>query len=653
MLAEKLKLLPDKPGVYLMQDAKGRIIYVGKSASLRQRVRSYFQPSSDHAPKIRWMVSKVRDFDTVVVDSELEALILECNLIKKHRPYFNTKYRDDKRYPLLEVTTGEEFPRLRVVRRQRNPRNRYFGPFPDAGALRRTVTILQKMFQLRTCSLDMDKKIKRPCLDYYIGLCTAPCTRYVDAPHYREQVEQAIDYMEGNSDNLLRRLRQEMESEAEALNFERCARIRDMLLDLERTGQKQKMVSDRDENEDYLAVSSTGELICAQVLQVREGKLLGHRSFLLESPGGSEPGEQMAAFFKQYYQQNTFVPRRILVSVLPDEHELLCEWLSSLSGSKVEVRLPQRGSKRELMELAQKNANQTLEQESLRPSRGVEQRRLALEELQQALGLSEAPWRMECVDISNFQGRQAVGSLVVFEQGLPRKDQYRRFRIKSGDTPDDFRMMREVLTRRFSHSPDDRRSFDGLPELLIVDGGKGQLGVAVEVLAELGLSDRVALAGLAKENEWLFVPGRSQPVVLARTSRALLTVTHMRDETHRFAVSYHRNVRKVAFKQSALDDAPGIGQGRKQALLRHFGSLRRLSAASLKELAQVEGMGQKSARKLFEYLHPAGEVVMPSEMAPHGQQIEPKQEKEPSSSASGPGSASRGRGRSRRNRGGA
>ncbi len=636
-----------------MQDAKGRIIYVGKSASLRQRVRSYFQPSSDHAPKIRWMVSKIKDFDTVVVDSELEALILECNLIKKHRPYFNTKYRDDKRYPLLEVTTGEEFPRLRVVRRQRNPRNRYFGPFPDAGALRRTVTILQKMFQIRTCSLDMDKKVKRPCLDYYIGLCTAPCTRYVDAPHYREQVEQAIDYMEGNSDKLLRRLRQEMESEAEALNFERCARIRDMLLDLERTGQKQKMVSDKDENEDYLAVTSSGELICAQVLQVREGKLLGHRSFLLESPGGSEAGEQMSAFFKQYYQQNSYIPRRILVSVLPDETELLSEWLSAASQARVEIRLPQRGSKRELLELAQKNARQTLEQENLRPSRGVEQRRLALEELQQALGLSEAPWRMECVDISNFQGRQAVGSLVVFEQGLPRKDQYRRFRIRSGDTPDDFRMMREVLTRRFSHSPDDRRSFDGLPELLIVDGGKGQLSVAVEVLTELGLSDRVALAGLAKENEWLFVPGRNEPVILARTSRALLTVTHMRDETHRFAITYHRNVRKTAFKQSALDEAPGIGEGRKQALLKHFGSLRKLMGASLADISQVEGMGGKLSRKLFEYLHTAGEVEEPSEMASHGQQIDTQQEKARSRQGATPGTSGRRGSRRSANRGGA
>lgn len=638
MIAEKLKLLPDQPGVYLMQDAKGRVIYVGKSASLRQRVRSYFQPGSDHAPKIRWMVSKICDFDTVVVDSELEALILECNLIKKHRPYFNTKYRDDKRYPLLEVTTGEEFPRLRVVRRQRNNRNRYFGPFPDAGALRRTVTILQKMFQIRTCSQDMQKKVRRPCLDYYIGLCTAPCTRYVDAAAYREQVEQAIDYMEGNSDRLLRRLRTEMEEQAAALNFERCARLRDMLVDLERTGQKQKMVSDRSENEDYLAVASSGELICAQVLQVREGKLLGHRSFLLESPGGSEGPEQMSAFFKQYYQQNSFIPQRILVSVLPDELELLSQWLG-----KAEIRLPRRGPKRELMELAQKNARQVLEQENLRPSRGVESRRLALEELQQALRLGEAPWRMECVDISNFQGRQAVGSLVVFEQGRPRPDQYRRFRIKSGDTPDDFRMMREVLTRRFRHDPQDRRSFESLPELLVVDGGKGQLAVAVEVLQELGLSDRVAVAGLAKENEWLFLPDRKDPVVLAATSKALLMLTHMRDETHRFAVSYHRSLRQKAFKQSILDDAPGIGHGRKQALLKHFGSLRKLLSARPEELARVEGVGRKLSQQLFEYLQAAGALPGQYEQPGDGQQIVSQQEKERTR-----GSSSRGRSHPRR-----
>jgi excinuclease ABC subunit C len=588
-----------------MQDQMGRIIYVGKSGSLKNRVRSYFQASTDHTAKIRWLVSRIVDFETIVVDSELEALILECNLIKKHRPYFNMKYRDDKRYPLLEVSTGEEYPKLRVVRRPRSSRHRYFGPFPDAGALRRTIKILQKVFQIRTCSLDMDKLARRPCLDYYIGLCTAPCTRFVTPQEYRRQVDAAMDFLDGHADRLMKRLHEDMALEAEALNFERCAKIRDMLADLERTSQKQKMVSDSGEDEDYIAVDSERELVCAQVLQVREGKLLGHSSFLMEAPGGAEPAEQMASFFKQYYQPNSFVPKRIVVNVLPEDGALMAEWLSQLAGSKIEVRLPQRGGKRELMELAQKNARQALTQETLRPSRGVESRRLALEELQKALSVPNLLWRMECVDISNFQGRQAVGSLVVFEQGVPRKDHYRRFRIKSGDTPDDFRMMREVLTRRFKSDPSDKRAFESLPELLIVDGGKGQLGVAIEVLAEMGLTDKVAVAGLAKENEWLFLPHNPEPVMLSKTSKALLMVTHMRDETHRFGITYHRTVRAKAFTQSALDEAPGIGAGRKQSLLKHFGSLKKLAAASAVELAAVEGIGIKLAEQLHRYFQAA------------------------------------------------
>ncbi len=597
---DKLKSLPDRPGVYLMKDRMGRVLYVGKSASLRSRVRSYFQSGSDLSSKIRWMVSRVEDFETIVVDSEMEALILECNLIKRHRPYFNMKYRDDKRYPLLEVSTGEEFPKLRVVRRPRNPRHRYFGPYADAGALRRTIKILQKVFQIRTCSLDMNKKVRRPCLDYYIGLCSAPCTRYVDAAQYRAQVDQAIEFLEGHSSRLLKRLRAEMEAEAEALHFERCVRLRDMLSDLELIAEKQKVVLKTDDDEDYIAVVVERDVVCAQVLQVREGKLVGHRSFLLEAPGGAEPAEGMSAFLKQYYQSSGTIPKRVLVETLPDECQLLTEWLAQLAGAKVEIREPQRGSKRELMEMARKNALQSLAQEKLRPSRGSESRRQALEELQVALGLPEAPWRIECVDISNFQGRQAVGSLTVFEQGLPRTDHYRRFRIKSGDTPDDFRMMGEVLTRRFASK--DERKFAGLPELLIVDGGKGQLGVAIEVLAAAGLTDKVAVCGLAKENEWLFVPGKSEPIILQKSSKALMMVTHLRDETHRFAIEYHRTVRKKAFKQSMLDDAPGIGKGRRQALLQHFGSLSKLTAASVGELAQVEGIGPRLAQQLHEYL---------------------------------------------------
>ncbi len=615
-LKEKLQSLPELPGVYLMKDEADRILYVGKSGSLRQRVRSYFQSSSDLSPKIRWLVSKIHDLETIVVNSELESLILECNLIKRHRPYFNMKYRDDKRYPMLEISTGEIYPKIRVVRRPVNHRHRYFGPYPDAGALRRTIKILKKVFQIRTCRQDMKKVLERPCLDYYIGLCSAPCSRYASPEEYRRQVDQAIDFLEGRTDQLLGKLKAEMNEEAEKLNFERCARLRDMLADLERTLAQQDVVTNRDEDEDFVALVAdpNSDLACAQVLQVREGKLQGHRSFVLQEPASSSVETSLAAFIQQYYLEQTFLPVSICCSTAPSDQPLLEEWLTQKAGRKVTIRDSVRAHRRKMLQLAEKNANQTLQLELSRPGRSSDTRRKAMDMLAEALQLEKAPWRMECVDISNFQGRQAVGSLVVFEQGLPRVDLYRRFRIRSGDTPDDFRMMREVLTRRFSRelnstAPElseptekEAKSGWGLPDLLIVDGGKGQLGVAVEVLAEFGLTTKVAVAGLAKENEWLFVPGQSDPVVLDRRSAALLCVTHMRDETHRFAITYHRNVRKKAFKKSLLDDAPGIGVGRKQTLLKAFGSLKKLSAATPQELSKVAGLGPKLAQSLYEFL---------------------------------------------------
>ncbi len=618
-LKEKLQSLPELPGVYLMKDDADRILYVGKSGSLRQRVRSYFQSSGDLSPKIRWLVSKIHDLETIVVNSELESLILECNLIKRHRPYFNMKYRDDKRYPMLEISTGEVYPKIRVVRRPVNHRHRYFGPFPDAGALRRTIKILKKVFQIRTCRQDMKKVLERPCLDYYIGLCSAPCSRFASPEEYRRQVDQAIDFLEGRTEHLLTKLKAEMAEEAEKLNFERCARLRDMLADLERTLAQQDVVTNREEDEDFVSLIAdpSSDLACAQVLQVREGKLQGHRSFVLQEPASSSLESSLASFIQQYYLEQTFFPNSICCGGTPSDRSLLEEWLTQKAGRKVVIRDSVRGHRRKMLQLAEKNANQTLQLELSRPGRSSDARRKALDLLAEALQLDKPPWRMECVDISNFQGRQAVGSLVVFEQGLPRVDLYRRFRIRSGDTPDDFRMMREVLTRRFAREQTlanrsdleagdagekESRQGWGLPDLLIVDGGKGQLGVAVEVLAEFGLSSKVAVAGLAKENEWLFLPGRTDPVIIDRRSAALLCVTHMRDETHRFAITYHRNVRKKAFKKSLLDDAPGIGAGRKQTLLKAFGSLKKLSDASPQELGKVGGLGPKLAQSLYDFL---------------------------------------------------
>ncbi len=601
-LAEKLAQLPDSPGVYLHKDKAGRVLYVGKARGLRSRVRSYFHQGATHSPRIAWMVSRVHDIEVFLVGTNLEALILECNLIKKYRPYFNVKYRDDKRYPLLEITTSEAFPKIRVVRQARNLKNRYFGPYPDAGAMRRTLKVIQKVFQVRTCKIDMGKVAERPCLDYHIELCTAPCTRYVDETTYREQIDAAVDFLEGRSERLIARLQEDMRRHAGALNFERCARLRDTLADVARIVEKQSVVSSNPrENEDYIGLASRRDTVAVHLLMVRSGKLIEQKSFFLDSHGGAEEAEQMAGFLKEHYGNPVALPRRLVVSVLPEETEVLEDWLSEKAGHRVEIRLAQRGEKKKLLDLCLKNARQALEMETVMPSR-YESRREGLAELQEVLELEGPPWRIECVDISNTQGKEAVGSLVVFEQGLPKKSEYRKFRITSGDTPDDFRMMHEVLTRRFRDGGQGER-YESLPDLLIVDGGKGQLSSACRALDEMDVRGKFPVLGLAKQHEWLFAPGRAEPIILPAGSKGLSLVTHLRDEAHRFAITYHRGLRGRASKRSRLDDAPGVGPAKKKRLLTHFGTLKRLMAASVEEIASVEGFGSASAQRLHAYLH--------------------------------------------------
>jgi excinuclease ABC subunit C len=601
-LKEKLAKLPDSPGVYLHKDRAGRVLYVGKASSLRSRVRSYFHSSADHSPRIRWMVSRVHDVEVFLVDSVLEALILECNLIKKYRPYFNVKYRDDKRYPLLEITTSEAFPKIRVVRQARNQKNRYFGPFPDAGALRRTLKVIQKVFQLRTCKIDMSKVAERPCLDYHIELCSAPCTRYVDEADYREQVEAAIDFLEGRSEKLIRRLGNDMEVFSSSLDFERCARIRDTLRDVTQIVEKQRVVFRQgSENEDYIALASRRDTVSVHVLCVRESKLLSQKSFFLDSHGGADECEQMSAFIKEHYDTPVTLPKRIIVSVQPEDRAVLEDWLSGRAGRRVEIRCPQRGEKKKLLQLCLKNARQTLEMESVMPSR-YESRRLGLKQIQDALSLDEPPWRIECVDISNTQGKEAVGSLVVFEQGLPKKEQYRRFRIRSGDTPDDFRMMNEVLTRRFADEGRKGR-YESDPDLLVVDGGKGQLSSACRALKDMGMAGRIPVVGLAKRHEWIFCPDQEDPVILEPGSQGLSLLTHLRDEAHRFAITYHRKLRQAASRKSKLDGVHGVGPAKQKNLMKHFGSLRQLMKAAPEDIAQVAGFGPKSAAELHRALH--------------------------------------------------
>lgn len=602
LLEQRLQGLPDSPGVYLHKDSSGRVLYVGKASSLKSRVRSYFQSGAAHSARISWMVSRVHDLEYFLVGSPLEALILECNLIKKYRPYFNVKYRDDKRYPMLEITVSEAFPKARVVRQARNKKNRYFGPYPDAGALRRTLKLIQKVFQIRTCKIPMGKVADRPCLDYHIELCTAPCTRYVDEEGYREQVDAALDFLDGRSERLIQGLKQDMQDYAQALDFERCARLRDTLRDVERIVEKQRVVSrNSQDDEDYIGLASRRDTVSVHVLLVRGGKLIEQRSFLLDSHGGADHGEQMSAFIKEYYDHMASLPRRVLVTHAPPDLDELSEWLTSKTEHKVELRQPQRGAKRDLLAMSLKNAEHALKSEAATPSR-YETRRLGLLELSQAIGLEEPPWRIECVDISNTQGKQAVGSLVVFQQGLPQKSQYRKFRIKSGDTPDDFRMMHEVLTRRFRNRGDGSQ-YEGLPDLLVVDGGKGQLSSACRALEEMGMSDRISIVGLAKKHEWIYRPEESEPIILDPGSKALSLITHLRDEAHRFAITFHRNLRKKASKSSILDSAPGIGAEKKKRLLRKFSSVKSLMKATPEEIAEVDGFGEKLARALHRHLH--------------------------------------------------
>lgn len=615
-LATKLHGLPLKPGVYLMRDERRRVIYVGKSACLKNRVNSYFQSGKNHSSRIRWMVSLIRDFDTIVVDSEMEALLLENTLIKKHRPYFNVLFRDDKGYPMLEATLFETYPRLRVVRQNTVcPRGaRRFGPYPDGLALKHTRHLLRKVFRLRTCHQSLAKPLPRACLNYHMKLCTAPCTRQVSPVEYRAQIDDAIDFLNGHTATLISHLEADLQREAELLNYERCAVIRDTLQSLSTIAEQQKVIIGGKQDEDFVALASDTGVTCAVVWQIREGHLAGQLEYLLNSRLEEQNSETTQAFIQEYYGSSSQLPRVLYVATLPEQASLLEEWLAVQRGSKVSIRTPLRGVRRKIMEMAERNALEKLREELATPSR-LDIRMAALDELRTALMLPHSPQRIECVDISNTSGQQAVGSLVVFENGLPHRAHYRHFRIRGMDTPNDFAMMEQVLSRRFAHLPevsqanssspavDEDPSLSTAPDLLIVDGGKGQLSMAVEVIKRYGLTDRVRLAGLAKREEELFLPGRSTSVMLPRDSQALLMVTHLRDEAHRFAITHHRKLRQKRLNLSILDTIPGIGASKKQALLTSFSSLSQLMAASRERICTVPGIGPALAEKIYAALH--------------------------------------------------
>ena len=591
-IQQALAVLPDKPGVYLMHDAHGKVIYVGKAVVLKNRVRSYFRNLASHTPKVRAMVEKIAEFETIVTSSEVEALILECNLIKKYRPRYNIMLKDDKTYPFLKVTVNEDFPRIYVTRRQQRDGAKYYGPYADVGAMHDTVKLLRTMFPLRTCrKMNPD----RPCLNYHIKRCLAPCAGYVSREEYGNMIKSVCMVLDGRTTELERDLKRRMQEAADNYAFEEAARLRDQLQAVTRLNEQQKAVTGSGGDMDVIGFAKDTTGICLQIFFVRKGKLIGRDNFFLPD-GGEAEEEVMSAFVKQYYNEATFIPKEIVVPYLPDEEEkqLIEIWLADKAGRKAELILPQRGVKRELLSLANDNAKKLLEERLRKGSLSLKDDLAAAEELQLALALPNPLERMDCFDISHTQGSETVASMVVFRNGSISKKDYRKYKIVSAEgKPDDFKSMQEVVYRRY-------KDYEDLPSLVVIDGGKGQLSSALEVIRGLGLHD-LPVVGLAKREEEIFIPGQSESILLDRDGASLHLIQRIRDEAHRFAITFHRKLRGKRNLVSVLDHVEGIGPKRRQELWKKFKTLDAMKQASVEELAAVEGMNYPAAQTLYDF----------------------------------------------------
>ncbi|MCR4431891.1 MAG: excinuclease ABC subunit UvrC [Tepidanaerobacteraceae bacterium] len=601
---ERIASFPERPGVYIMKDKRGKIIYVGKAVSLKNRVRSYFQSSKNLPVKVASMVPMIEDIEYIVTDSEVEALILECNLIKFHRPKYNILLRDDKQYPYIKITLNEKFPRLLVVRKVKKDGARYFGPYADAGAMREAIDVIRKIFPVRSCKKDLSEvPIKeRPCLNFHINRCLAPCQGKIDVNDYNEIIKNIIMFLEGKQQTLIDILRQKMEKAAESLDFEWAAVLRNQILALEKVLEKQKIVSFDTADKDVIAMARGVGIVCVQVFFVREGKLVEREPFMLKNTEGAERKEILASFIKQFYDSASFIPKEIIVDEEVEDIATIREWLTRKKGSKVFITVPSRGEKKKLAQMVEENARSYLEQRESAECREKMKNRKALEELKAYLNLEEIPGRIEAFDISNTQGAESVASMVVFEDGSPKKQDYRKFKIKTVEGPNDFESMKEAVTRRFKRALEGDEKFKELPDLLLIDGGKGQLKYVREALRELNL-EYIPTIGLAKEFEHIFVEDRDDPIILPRDSEALYLMQRVRDEAHRFAVTFHRNLRAKRNLHSALDDIPGIGKVRRLALLRTLGSVEGIKKASVDELSKVPGMNRKAAEEVYNYFH--------------------------------------------------
>ncbi|MEW5830303.1 MAG: excinuclease ABC subunit UvrC [Chloroflexota bacterium] len=611
-----LDTLPAKPGCYLMKNAEDKIIYVGKAVNLKNRVRSYFHSSAGLDNKTRRLVREIAHIEWIVVGSELEALILEMNLIKRHRPKFNIKLKDDKRYPYIKVHWGEAYPKVTVTRQMLDDGSRYFGPYTSAWAVYQTLDVLRRVFPYLTCDREITGQDRRACLYYDIKLCTAPCIGAITQAGYRQMIQDLMDFLGGHSEPIVERIQKEMATAAEELRFEKAAALRDQLKAIQSIVERQKIVFPSDYlDSDVLAMARADGEACVQIFFIRGGKLIGREYFILEGTEDERDAEVMAEFVKQFYTEAAIVPPQVMLPQEIEEAQIIKQWLKSKrGGEKVEIFVPIEGQPQELVQMAAENATETLSALKAQWEADTHKQETALSELQEALKLPGPPNRIECYDISNTQGTAIVGSMVVFTQGVPDKKLYRRFNVESVvGAPDDFASMEEVLTRRFKRwqsaqgaaaGPGSKldESFGFLPDLVIIDGGKGQLGRAVKVLETAGLQDKVPVVGLAKQEEEIFFPHNPKPLMLARHSQGLYLVQRIRDEAHRFAITAHRNRRSKLGLASQLDGIPGIGPARRKALLKHFGSVDKIREATVEELAAVEGVTAAVAESVKAHL---------------------------------------------------
>lgn len=609
-IQEELKKLPGKPGVYLMHDEKDAIIYVGKAISLKNRVRQYFQSSRNKGAKIEQMVTHISRFEYIVTDSELEALVLECNLIKEHRPKYNTMLMDDKTYPFIKVTVNEPFPRVMMARRMKKDKAKYFGPYTSAGAVKDTIELIRKLYHIRSCNRSLPKDIgkERPCLNYHIHQCYAPCQGYISREEYRKSIDEVVRFLNGNYDPILKELEEKMLDASENLEFEKAIEYRELLASVQKIAQKQKITDTAGDDRDIIAMASEGEDAVVQVFFIRGGRLIGRDHFYLKIAENDTKSEILSSFIKQFYAGTPYIPAELMLPEEIEDQEIIEEWLTTRREHKVRLRIPKKGTKEKLVELAQKNAQMVLKYDKERLKREEGRTIGAVKELEKILGLTGII-RMEAYDISNTNGFDSVGSMVVYEHGKPKRNDYRKFKIKSVQGPDDYASMNEVLTRRFEHGLRERQDesetggFQAFPDLIMMDGGRGQVNIALEVLEKLNL--HIPVCGMVKDDNHrtrgLYFNNVELPI--DRNSECFRLITRIQDEAHRFAITFHRQLRSKGQVHSILDDIPGVGPARRKDLMRSFENIEAIRNATVDDLKELPSMNEKSAQEVYKFFH--------------------------------------------------